>query len=818
MVSARQTVRVAVDREWCLGATDLKPLLTSDVAQSNGQGDETLQVWGTGTIKSFVFGAKRYTIDVDLGPLAKRHCRINFLADTLMDGSQILPPGTPVHFQSAFHPGKGKETGSTEIVSLKYNEFQYSQHAGSFPSTLLLDNVVKALGFPHIVLGCPSLVNPCGVSFLDLVKQDDSGPPLDQISFDSLLLKGLEVLKSRLEESSQALETKSPSHDPTTHACLVRTIEAKKNGDNLVVFIVPGFHPRKTWIHLVNCHLNNQAEGAIPICKVRILEKVSSEMNAHNTARETGLLSRHADSWRVNDFQESYQLFPNSGPFARLKEGGKHKVEERCPEHHTYLVENITDHLSQLLVVSLSPHTPSLLTVPCTLIEEADTPSFPDLGSSRLPSFLLVYPRAKEEDSHALVEKIMENMLHNDLLHYAYPDTRKVAVRLTLREADSAYMNEVITNLNDTGTSVVRAGLWDELHQNEDDQLSRTVLCKSGFTPDQTILLHLDPKIQFRMIQQGILRIYSQLPTDTLVGKMRGVNTQSKSLERNYSRGERNPFQAIVDGNGLTWVGSPASAPLRKDKKAWMGRVLPRTILAPTSPNRIIITGPALNWTDEMVRTVLSDLGVGDTARDGAYWATKKGQSGTFMVIDHPSVVGIATATKQYRGFIIVELSHLTTDVSIFRKFDVFRPIPPRSSHEVRLIVDAAKEANTLGTHQLDPNQENLIASIGKANPPPPRSLKQLHAPPRLQGETGVGCRLGLALSLEAKLAQELSQPQGEAHTQKHTQKGEGERGTGLPPPRRFYPLDHNSRRPPQTPLKETGRSGGGGVQGTEGG
>jgi hypothetical protein len=137
-------------------------------------------------------------------------------------------------------------------------------------------------------------------------------------------------------------------------------------------------------------------EGALSLCKVRILERVSCELNVHTTARETGLLSRHVDSWRVTDFQESYQLFPNSGPFAKLTEGGNERVEARSPEHLTYLVENSTDHLSQLLVVSLSPHTPSLPTVPCTLVEEANTPSYPDLGPSRLPSFLIVYPRSKE--------------------------------------------------------------------------------------------------------------------------------------------------------------------------------------------------------------------------------------------------------------------------------------------------------------------------------------------------------------------------------------------------------------------------------------
>ena len=97
------------------------------------------------------------------------------------------------------------------------------------------------------------------------------------------------------------------------------------------------------------------------------------------------------------------------------------------------------------------------------------------------------------------------------------------------------------------------------------------------------------------------------------------------------------------------------------------------------------------------------------TAGPGAYWASRKGNPGTFMVIDHPSVVGLAATTKQYRGFILVELSPLATSVSIYPMFDVFRPIPPRSSHEVQLIVEAAKKANS---HKRGGRPEALLYDV----------------------------------------------------------------------------------------------------------
>ena len=301
-----------------------------------------------------------------------------------------------------------------------------------------------------------------------------------------------------------------------------------------------------------------------------------------------------------------------------MREGGSVKVEERGPEHLTYLLEDTPPSRllpSQLLVVSLSPHSPSIPVVPCTLVEEGVTTTLPNLGLSRLPSFLLDYPRTEEFTSHNLLQGILGEVAHNGYQPFDHPDTRRVGARLTLREADSDCMNRFITIINGTKSSALRAGLWDELHQDNDDAFTRTVLCKAGLTPDLSLLLRLDPKIQFRVLQQGSLRLYSQLPTSTLVDMMKGVNAACQSLDSGtYTRGERNPFQAVFDADGITWVGSPATAPPRRDQRAWTGRGLSNPALTPVSKHRIIITGPAPNWTDKMIKTVLTDLGVGGAA------------------------------------------------------------------------------------------------------------------------------------------------------------------------------------------------------------
>jgi hypothetical protein len=724
LTRCRQSEKHLIDRTWRLGATDVTPLTLEKLLEDNSapEGDAPhphLQTWGQGTVKTFHFGNKTYTLDITSG-LEGRSQRLAFETGSLVQGSQVLPPGSPVFFQTAFSAGAGREKskGTTRIASLTYDWSRYASHAGLFPSPPLFEKVEEKLGSPHIVLGYSVLADVRAVSFLDLVEENDDA--LDQISFDSLLRRAFAVLAARLARLTLGRNDNPDSHDPHTFSQLERSVAALAEDSPLVVFIIPNFHPRKTWLTLVNRHFNNNVQGSLPVLKVRFLEMTKGEHNIHNVGREAGLLARHVDEWRVGDYQESHQLFVGGGPFAQLVPGGVKEVQEHNSEHLTYLLETTDHHLShQLLVTSLSPNSKSGTTVPCTLVDCRDNP-LPSLGSLRHPSLQIVYAKSREEASQTLLRTILRDLPHDDMQRYNYPDARKVAARLTLGGADKDTLDSLVLALNTPDlNNIFRAGLWDELHQDQDDAFIRTVLCRSGFTPDVEVLTHLDPNIQYRVVDHGILRIFSTLPTTTLITLMRDVNSKAKALDppARYTRGEKAVFQAVIDGDGLTWVGSPATPPPRRGASAWGGREQSFSYQGPPpTKHRIIIRGPALNWPNAMTTTALTDMGLSPDAQAAATWATTKGTAGVFIVVDHPSVEQLQPTVKMYDGFIIVELEKLPeTDIVHLRSL-VFRDVPIYATHQTKVHVLAAIRGQSTGRHQRDPAQERLITSI--SSPP----------------------------------------------------------------------------------------------------
>ena len=336
MTSSCQTDKIYIERQWRPGVTQVDLLTQPMVAEANEehkdeQGNVLLQSWLQGTLKSFTFGTKKYALDVSIG-IKGRPGRFFFDVSTLSQGSLILPPGTPVFFQTCFQQDKGRDPlkGTTQISSLIYDWTQYATHAGIFPSRVLLDNIESKLGAAHIIVGCSSLVDVRAVSFLDLVEDDDD--PLDQIALNSLLIRAFDVLKTRLSrlKADTALALADPLH--STHiARLEHSITALNDNTPLVIYVIPNFHPRKTWLTLINRHFNNKIQGDIDILKVRMLNMVGAGLNPNSLGREAGLISRLVDEWRVGDYQEAHQLFRNAGPFAQLVPGGALEVQDHGP-------------------------------------------------------------------------------------------------------------------------------------------------------------------------------------------------------------------------------------------------------------------------------------------------------------------------------------------------------------------------------------------------------------------------------------------------------------------------------------------------------
>ena len=185
------------------------------------------------------------------------------------------------------------------------------------------------------------------------------------------------------------------------------------------------------------------------------------------------------------------------------------------------------------------------------------------------------------------------------------------------------------------------------------------MVCRGGHTPDLEVLLFLDPHLQFHLITQGLLRIYSQMDTATLIKAMRVANVKVKELDTRtkVTRGERAIFQAIIDEEGVHWVGHPATSPPRRGASAWGHPGTPS--LNNTNTHRVMIKGPAQSWSNEMLSRVITDLDISPEAQQTAQWATTHGAPGTFILLAHPSLEVVTAATRTYNNYLVVEMAPL---------------------------------------------------------------------------------------------------------------------------------------------------------------
>ena len=153
------------------------------------------------------------------------------------------------------------------------------------------------------------------------------------------------------------------------------------------------------------------------------------------------------------------------------------------------------------------------------------------LGVKRHPSLLLTYSRGRAAVAGKVLRSFMPDMQAKAIEEVTCADERLTALRITLPGASQKYIDEVINFLNDpTLNQLFHAGDWEALHQDEDDATTRTILCRSGFTPPHAVMLLLDPKIQYRAIRHGIIRIISNLDTSILLTRQRQINAAVQTV------------------------------------------------------------------------------------------------------------------------------------------------------------------------------------------------------------------------------------------------------------------------------------------------
>jgi len=338
-------------------------------------------------------------------------------------------------------------------------------------------------------------------------------------------------------------------------------------------------------------------------------------------------------------------------------------VEELySPEPDTYTTRDTNPHhTNHLLVISLSPASRSLAQVPSSEVR-CDKQKKPTLGAERLPSLLLTYHKAREEEAGKTLRLAMPEMKASALEEIACVDARLTGFRITLAGMSKDYKAEVIGYLNDAGLNqLFHAGDWDALHQDKDDCSIRTILFRSSFNPQHDTMLTLDPNIQYHTITHGIMRIKSQLSTIELISQAKLINKHHKIVENKEGkqedkRGERAMFQAIQDGENLHWIGPPASTPTRRGANPWAAlssAAAALSVPAGLSSHRIIIKGPAPSWAPKMLRKALTDFKLSEEAQKVARWATRldtgnENAMGLHVVIAHDSVQGMEGSSRPW--------------------------------------------------------------------------------------------------------------------------------------------------------------------------
>jgi len=658
-VSFVQAKRVVVGDRHELGADRIRPLTRKQLEEENQgiMGIGRTQPWAQGTVRSIGGGLRfqpRRAIEYLVGSQTGKGQRLSYDTGSLVEGSHFsLPPGSPVFFQASLkqqpHNHNNKKQKQTrardeaEVYAMVYDWSRYSEHAGPLPSQQAVKKVEGKVGKAHILLGSSGVIDPRGVSILDLLQDDDR--PIEGASFESLLLRGLVILEERLnslnESMQQNQQTGNIAEDIET---LQRTINAHREGTPLHVFAFPNFITRSKLIDTVNRFFSFGSEaGDVVVGKVRILEMASAHLNVHNTSRDTGLIARLTSEWKVYDHQESHQLFRGAGPFVKLTPATSTSLDYEAPEMDSYRAVNTNHHHThQLLLITLAGNTISKPEIECSVVNlnEGEPTS---LELVLHPSILVVYEHSRRDKALALLSKFIKSTgAFSERVEYV--DTRKGAARLYLAGADEDYVADVIRYINNPDAErLLRASNWDALHQDLDGPWVRTLMCCAGNNPPHDTLIEIDPDIQYEAIVHGVLRIKSTLPTKQLLTNMRTFNGKQKTLDswsstRN-ARGDRALFQAIRDDEGLHYVGAPPSplAP-RGNNNAWGGTGINGPIIKAKSLHRVIIKGPAPGWSPDTLRSVLTDFALNPEAIAVARWTSIQGEMGTFIEIAHDSV------------------------------------------------------------------------------------------------------------------------------------------------------------------------------------
>ena len=709
----------------------------SDYLPPNPQEQVNIKHWLVGRVHSVISSHPVRTITIETTHGFKRPTLTSFRLDTLHPQSKVFPKGTPVKFLTYYSPpNPDNKKGQSKLADLVIDNSREDTLLENQPARKMIDLVSDRHGQPTLMLGVHPLQDIRGIGPLDLL---DLNTKPEWPSIQEMVAGALGILEKRIKKIKELIDTetqddihKSTSELDNKHDQLLSTIDTIKNHKPITLFVTPNSINRKTWINIASKSLSGRERGGFNITKIILFDKVHKQVNTVNVRREAGLLQGMVDRWKTDDLQTAHHIYAAETPFVKISEDDQ-GTWRTTSYHDNYLTQY------QLLTVVMETGGVGVLgatatrTVVPTNGLETDQREDLDLGVLReYPSLTITYRRTRGKAAREAIARSL-GPLSPEYTPCPHPDPRMISVRAIFNNEniDTKQLNLLSKTLNSTSLNhLLHATNFDLLHQDKDNSLVRTLLCRAGHSPPLEALLKMDPDMQVRYIDSGVLRIFSTLSTDELICKMRLQNKVWLDTDPPRGRtrtGELSTYQVLLDDQGANWIGEEASPPpsFQEGPDPWLGGGGSLTDSPGWGVYDYSLTGISPAWTQDSLNKVLNAFGIPSCVKSNMKWGTVNGSSRKALFSLGPYSPPLTLGRKVFQGFISISLEKISEKTGLTVGNSVFK----EKSIDINEMVESAKKVvvllakdNTPEVHEntLGITEGSLIAKldgIDKNNP-----------------------------------------------------------------------------------------------------
>ena len=296
-------------------ARDVVPV-PLDRLHSNNKVSGSVQNWCRGVMKGGNTSSGTFEIahtfdSQTRGPRIRAlSSSISFSPAQLLSGSQLLPKGTPVVFQTAYSFSEKK----TSVVFVRLDLDLVRKSEGPQLNADMHTYFDNSLGQVDVVVGGYS-----DFRSVPLAKLVEKVPDIARSSLSGLLTACWKVFEervsSRRDELRLARQDSSLDNEVTVRLDhevrqLETTLKKVRQGEPCVVLVSPSFFSRDAWVSLVNLFYSDGGRDL-----VTLFDWVSPGLTPSSVERETGVASRLVRQRKTGDYLQSITLASNLGHF-----------------------------------------------------------------------------------------------------------------------------------------------------------------------------------------------------------------------------------------------------------------------------------------------------------------------------------------------------------------------------------------------------------------------------------------------------------------------------------------------------------------------